>query len=125
MYVLSAQEFGQNNSLALQFRCLSSALTLQVCALDASKSQHAALCCLNSLSKVNSQLLIYKQCRVTLLVEFQEARDWVANEMNVKPNKDVNLFETTIRVLGGLLSAYHLSEDSVFLDKAVSICWCV
>jgi mannosyl-oligosaccharide alpha-1,2-mannosidase len=34
----------------------------------------------------------------------------------------VNLFETTIRVLGGLLSAHHLSrgkdEDSVFLEKA-------
>ena len=40
--------------------------------------------------------------------------------MNIKPNVDVNLFETTIRVLGGLLSAYHLSNDEVFLDKAVS-----
>ena len=34
-------------------------------------------------------------------------------------NRDVNLFETTIRVLGGLLSAYHLSAENVFLDKAV------
>ena len=33
-------------------------------------------------------------------------------------NRDVNLFETTIRVLGGLLSAFHLSEDNIFLDKA-------
>ena len=33
--------------------------------------------------------------------------------------QDVNLFETTIRVLGGLLSAYHLSNDTLFLDKAV------
>ncbi|XP_071802353.1 endoplasmic reticulum mannosyl-oligosaccharide 1,2-alpha-mannosidase-like isoform X1 [Asterias amurensis] len=50
--------------------------------------------------------------------EFEEARNWVENEMNIKPNVDVNLFETTIRVLGGLLSAYHLSNDEVFLDKA-------
>ena len=35
--------------------------------------------------------------------------------------QDVNLFETTIRVLGGLLSAYHLSNDTLFLDKAVII----
>jgi mannosyl-oligosaccharide alpha-1,2-mannosidase len=30
----------------------------------------------------------------------------------------VNLFETSIRVLGGLLSTYHLSGDQIFLDKA-------
>jgi mannosyl-oligosaccharide alpha-1,2-mannosidase len=33
-------------------------------------------------------------------------------------SRDVNLFETTIRVLGGLLSAYHLSADKMFLEKA-------
>lgn len=32
---------------------------------------------------------------------------------------DVNLFETTIRVLGGLLSTYHLTGDQLFLEKAV------
>jgi mannosyl-oligosaccharide alpha-1,2-mannosidase len=30
----------------------------------------------------------------------------------------VSFFETTIRVLGGLLSAYELSGDSMFLEKA-------
>ena len=29
--------------------------------------------------------------------------------------------QTTIRVLGGLLSAYHFSNDSLFLDKAVEL----
>ncbi|XP_070582176.1 endoplasmic reticulum mannosyl-oligosaccharide 1,2-alpha-mannosidase-like [Ptychodera flava] len=53
--------------------------------------------------------------------EFQEARDWVANKMDVNPNVDVNLFETTIRVLGGLLSTFHLSGDNVFLEKAVKL----
>lgn len=53
--------------------------------------------------------------------EFQEARDWVETSLNIDRNKNtVSLFETTIRVLGGLLSAYHLSGDRVFLDKAVS-----
>ena len=30
----------------------------------------------------------------------------------------MNLFETTIRVMGGLLSAFHLSSERIFLDKA-------
>ena len=52
--------------------------------------------------------------------EFNEAADWVRSDMNIAQNKDVNLFETTIRVLGGLLSTHHLTGDSLFLDKAVS-----
>ncbi len=36
--------------------------------------------------------------------------------------KDVNLFETTIRVLGGLLSAFHLSnEDEVKMIRQILI----
>ncbi|CAG0879614.1 unnamed protein product [Darwinula stevensoni] len=50
--------------------------------------------------------------------EFQEAREWVANGLNVAVNEYVNLFEVIIRVLGGLLSAYHLSGDPLFLTKA-------
>ena len=55
--------------------------------------------------------------------EFYEAREWIQYEMNIAQDKDVNLFETTIRVLGGLLSTYHLTGDTLFLDKAVS-CTC-
>nr|XP_061836739.1 endoplasmic reticulum mannosyl-oligosaccharide 1,2-alpha-mannosidase-like [Nerophis lumbriciformis]XP_061836740.1 endoplasmic reticulum mannosyl-oligosaccharide 1,2-alpha-mannosidase-like [Nerophis lumbriciformis] len=50
--------------------------------------------------------------------EFAEARQWVEKELSFNQNVDVNLFETTIRVLGGLLSTYHLSGDQLFLDKA-------
>ena len=40
----------------------------------------------------------------------------------VDPDKSVNLFETTIRVVGGLLAAFHLSGgDSVMLHKAASL----
>lgn len=53
-----------------------------------------------------------------LTEEFQRARDWVAEKLNVRPNINVSVFETTIRCLGGLLSAYDLSKDRVFLDKA-------
>ena len=52
--------------------------------------------------------------------EFNEAREWVANRMVIAQDRDVNLFETTIRVLGGLLSTYHLMHDEAFLEKAVS-----
>lgn len=50
--------------------------------------------------------------------EFLQARNWVERELSFAKNKDVNLFETTIRVLGGLLSAFHLSADKMFLEKA-------
>ncbi|XP_051893016.1 endoplasmic reticulum mannosyl-oligosaccharide 1,2-alpha-mannosidase-like isoform X2 [Pristis pectinata] len=50
--------------------------------------------------------------------EFEEARKWVINELNLGKSVDVNLFETTIRILGGLLSVYNLTGDQVFLDKA-------
>ena len=54
-------------------------------------------------------------------VEFQEARAWVATQMNLDQDTDVNLFECTIRVLGGLLSTYHLTGDKLFLEKAVCV----
>lgn len=56
----------------------------------------------------------------TLVIEFKEARTWVSTKLNFEKDVDVNLFESTIRILGGLLSTYHLSGDSLFLRKAVS-----
>jgi mannosyl-oligosaccharide alpha-1,2-mannosidase len=43
----------------------------------------------------------------------------VADKLSFERDGNFSTFETTIRVLGGLLSAYHLSrEDPVFLEKA-------
>ncbi|XP_066569329.1 mannosidase, alpha, class 1B, member 1b isoform X1 [Amia ocellicauda] len=53
--------------------------------------------------------------------EFKEAKQWVSTELSFTKNVDVNLFESTIRILGGLLSTYHLTQDSLFLDKAKDI----
>ncbi|XP_047624984.1 endoplasmic reticulum mannosyl-oligosaccharide 1,2-alpha-mannosidase isoform X1 [Phacochoerus africanus] len=50
--------------------------------------------------------------------EFAEAREWVSEKLWFQKNVDVNLFESTIRILGGLLSAFHLSGDDLFLEKA-------
>ncbi|KAG9284883.1 hypothetical protein G9A89_003806 [Geosiphon pyriformis] len=51
--------------------------------------------------------------------EYQQARHWIKTELRFDVNANVSLFETTIRILGGLLSAYHLSgNDTIYLDKA-------
>lgn len=57
---------------------------------------------------------------IYLLLEYTEAREWVHKHLHFNVNRDVNLFEVTIRVLGGLLSIYHLSSDRMYLEKAVS-----
>ncbi|XP_024197034.1 mannosyl-oligosaccharide 1,2-alpha-mannosidase MNS1 isoform X2 [Rosa chinensis] len=53
--------------------------------------------------------------------QFQRAREWVATSLNFNKNYEASVFETTIRVIGGLLSAYDLSDDKLFLDKARDI----
>lgn len=55
---------------------------------------------------------------MNLTSEFNQARKWVQYDLDLDRNVFVNLFETTIRVLGGLLSSYYLSKDPLFLDKA-------
>ncbi|ETW05195.1 hypothetical protein H310_04188 [Aphanomyces invadans] len=57
--------------------------------------------------------------------EFQRARDWVATGLDFthlgKDGDKISVFEITIRELGGLLSAYDLSEDPVFKARAVEL----
>ncbi len=52
---------------------------------------------------------------------FYEGRDWVRDKLNVDVDVDASVFETTIRSLGGLLSAYSWSGDESFLNKAKDI----
>lgn len=68
-----------------------------------------------------SRIIDHFLSKFFILSEFSEARTWVEKSLNFNTNSDVNLFECTIRILGGLLSAYHLSADKIFLDKAVGI----
>ncbi|KAF8226672.1 glycoside hydrolase family 47 protein [Tricholoma matsutake] len=54
--------------------------------------------------------------------EHARALQWVANKMSLDRDDNFNTFETTIRVLGGLLSAYHLSSgNTIYLEKAVEL----
>ncbi|VDL66507.1 unnamed protein product, partial [Nippostrongylus brasiliensis] len=50
--------------------------------------------------------------------EVSEGTEWIRNSLSFEKDRYVNLFETTIRVLGGLLSAYHLTGDQMFVEKA-------
>ncbi|KAJ9460292.1 Mannosyl-oligosaccharide alpha-1 [Diplonema papillatum] len=52
--------------------------------------------------------------------EFDEGIAHLTRYFDFNPSGNVGLFETTIRVLGGLLSAYALSEDPKVLRLAVS-----
>ncbi|KAF5346120.1 hypothetical protein D9758_009958 [Tetrapyrgos nigripes] len=54
--------------------------------------------------------------------DYQRARDWVENKLTFERDGIFNTFETTIRVLGGLLSAYHLSgNDKLYLERAIDL----
>ncbi|KAF9380071.1 hypothetical protein CPB97_008588 [Podila verticillata] len=52
--------------------------------------------------------------------EFDEALEWVKTkfDMTKNPTAQLQFFETVIRYLGGLLSAYDLTGEEVLLDKA-------
>lgn len=55
--------------------------------------------------------------------EFKEARDYVAtiDWSETHGSSFVQVFETTIRYVGGLLSAYELSGDVMFVNKTVEL----
>ncbi|KAI1303826.1 glycoside hydrolase family 47 protein [Xylaria venustula] len=59
-----------------------------------------------------------------------EPRKWLQRKLDYNQDQDVNTFETTIRMLGGLLSAHYLTtklpdaasrRDSVYLAKAIEL----
>ncbi|KAF1756893.1 hypothetical protein GCK72_013347 [Caenorhabditis remanei] len=56
-----------------------------------------------------------------LEIETREGLEWIRNSLNVSPSRSVNLFETTIRVLGGLLSGFHLTGEDILLEKATKL----
>jgi hypothetical protein len=45
-------------------------------------------------------------------------REWIAKSLRFGHQHDINLFETTIRILGGLLSAFAMTKDNLYLDKS-------
>jgi len=50
--------------------------------------------------------------------EFRDGVDWVKADLHFDIDGDVSVFETSIRLVGGLLSAWHACGDPVLLAKA-------
>ncbi|KAK8197589.1 family 47 glycosyl hydrolase [Phyllosticta capitalensis] len=48
---------------------------------------------------------------MNLTTQLAHAREWVSLSLDYEKDHDVNTFETTIRMLGGLLSAHYLSTE--------------
>lgn len=67
---------------------------------------------------------------MNLTTRLSDARRWLHRDLIYDQDQDVNTFETTIRMLGGLLSAHYLStvlpdvssqRDHVYLSKATDL----
>ncbi|EME39411.1 glycoside hydrolase family 47 protein [Dothistroma septosporum NZE10] len=72
---------------------------------------------------------------MNLTTELTHARQWVHTNLTYDQDHDVNTFETTIRMLGGLLSAHYLStkfpgqyapvsdglSDDLYVEKATDL----
>uniref|UniRef100_A0A8C9W858 alpha-1,2-Mannosidase n=1 Tax=Scleropages formosus TaxID=113540 RepID=A0A8C9W858_SCLFO len=56
-----------------------------------------------------------------LTQEFEEAKEWVENNLDLNSNGEASLFEVNIRYVGGLLSAYYLTGAEVFKKKVVEL----
>jgi len=54
--------------------------------------------------------------------EYKKARDYVQNELDFNSiNSEVSVFEFNIRFVGGLLTAYALTKDELYIRKAEEI----
>lgn len=49
------------------------------------------------------------------------AAAWVEKDLQFKVGSRMSLFETNIRILGGLLSAFDLSGQAPFLERATQL----
>ncbi|KAF7196002.1 Mannosyl-oligosaccharide 1,2-alpha-mannosidase [Pseudocercospora fuligena] len=72
---------------------------------------------------------------MNLTTELTHARQWIHSNLTYDQDHDVNTFETTIRMLGGLLSAHYLStkfdgkyapvsdglSDDMYVEKATDL----
>lgn len=79
---------------------------------------------------LDTMLIMYNSTtshKPEFLKSILEAQVWIDNELTYDIDAEVNIFETTIRMLGGLLSAYHYSSalkignPKIYLNKAVEL----
>ena len=54
--------------------------------------------------------------------EFKDGQEWVSNNFSLKlSTQSLSAFETVIRFLGGLMGAYRMSGDFMFVEKAIDV----
>ncbi|MBN3297715.1 MA1C1 mannosidase, partial [Amia calva] len=53
--------------------------------------------------------------------EYEEAKDWVLQNLEISSNGEASLFEVNIRYVGGLLSAYYLTGEEVYRKKVAEL----
>ncbi|KAJ6505374.1 glycoside hydrolase [Mycena sanguinolenta] len=53
--------------------------------------------------------------------EYTQAKNWIEEHLTFNRSGYFSTFETTIRVLGGLLSAYHLTGDDLYKQHAADL----
>ncbi|CAG8584792.1 16528_t:CDS:10, partial [Acaulospora morrowiae] len=58
---------------------------------------------------------------MNLTREFDRAKEFVRTVDFTTSENDISVFETTIRYLGGLLSAYEFSREPILLEKALEL----
>ncbi|KAL1258606.1 hypothetical protein QQF64_009183 [Cirrhinus molitorella] len=84
----------------------------------------AVACGLRGASIVDSLDTLYI---MGLMEEYEEAKEWVQNNLDLNSNGEASLFEVNIRYVGGLLSAYYLTgaEFCTSLKVCMSFCLCL
>ena len=53
--------------------------------------------------------------------EYEEAKQWIENKLDYHLNHFTSVFETIIRAIGGLLSAYGLTGEDIYKEKAIDL----
>lgn len=56
-----------------------------------------------------------------LMEEYEEAKEWVQNNLDLNSNGEASLFEVNIRYVGGLLSAFYLTGAEIFKQKVLEL----
>jgi mannosyl-oligosaccharide alpha-1,2-mannosidase len=49
---------------------------------------------------------------------FQKSREWIETQFNPNVASEISAFEINIRLVGGFLAIYALTDDKLYLDKA-------
>ncbi|KAG7276046.1 hypothetical protein CRUP_038502 [Coryphaenoides rupestris] len=56
-----------------------------------------------------------------LMEEYNDAKEWVQNSLDLNSNGEASLFEVNIRYVGGLLSAFYLTGEEMYKRKVLEL----